>query len=52
VRLALERRRELAAQPPPVALHLPEHLQMRDTPVRPHGLDTYDQLSGKTDEHS
>jgi hypothetical protein len=52
VRLALEHRRELAAQPPPVALLLPAHLQMRDTLVRPHRLDTYDQLSGKTDEPS
>jgi transposase len=52
VRLALERRRELAALPPPVALHLPEHLQKRDTHVQPHELHTYDQLSGETNERS
>jgi hypothetical protein len=42
VRLALEREREAAGQPPPVALALPEHVARRDAPVRPHALDTYD----------
>ena len=42
VRLALERAREAAGQPPPVALVLPEHVARRDAPVRPHALDTYD----------
>ena len=40
--LALERAREAAAQPPPVALMLPEHVTQRDAPVRPHALDSYD----------
>ena len=42
VRLALERAREAAGQPPPVALVLPEHVARRDAPVRPHELGSYD----------
>ena len=42
VRLALERAREAAGQPPPVALVLPEHVARRDAPVRPHDLGSYD----------
>ena len=45
VRLALERRRELRNEPPPVAMLLPEHVAARDAPVRTHSLDSYDQLS-------
>jgi len=44
VRLALERQRDDRKQPPPVALVLPEHVRARDKAVRPHSLDTYDQL--------
>ena len=47
VRLALERAREAAGQPPPVALVLPEHVARRDAPVRPHALDTYDRRQDK-----
>jgi transposase len=49
VRLALERRREQRHFPPPVAVILPAHVQARDTTVRPHQLDAYDQL--KTPRH-
>jgi len=42
VRLALERAREAAGQPPPVALVLPEHVARRDAPVRAHELGRYD----------
>ena len=42
VRLALERAREAAGQPPPVALVLPEHVARRDVLVRPHELGSYD----------
>jgi hypothetical protein len=45
VRLALERAREAAGQPPPVALVLPEHVARRDAPVRPHALNSYDRRS-------
>ena len=44
VRLALERRRQAQAEPPPLAVSLPEHVKRRDSPVRPHNLDDYDQL--------
>jgi len=44
VRLALERRRQAQAAPPPLAVSLPEHVKRRDVPVRPHDLDGYDQL--------
>lgn len=47
VRLALERRREELAQPPPVAMLLPEHVIARDAPVHTHRLDSYDQLTEK-----
>jgi hypothetical protein len=33
------------ASPPPVALTLPEHVRRRDSVVRPHRLDSYDQLN-------
>jgi transposase len=52
VRLALERRREARQAPPPVALHLPEHVRSKDTLVTPHRLDIYDQLVGVADEHA
>lgn len=45
VRLALERRREARRQAPPVTLILPDHVRARDAVVRPHDLDTYDQLT-------
>jgi hypothetical protein len=44
VRLALERRRDDRRQDPPVAVTLPAHVRARDKPVRPHSLETYDQL--------
>jgi len=51
VRLALERAREAAGQPPPVALVLPEHVAKRDAPVRPHDLGSYDRQSGGQPDH-
>lgn len=45
VRLALERRREARALPPPVEISLPRHVQERDTPVQAHPLDGYDQIT-------
>ncbi|HKU14435.1 MAG TPA: IS21 family transposase [Steroidobacteraceae bacterium] len=45
VRLALERRRIARGAPPPVEINLPEHVRNKDSPVQPHRLDTYDQLS-------
>lgn len=52
VRLALEHRREARHASPPVATCLPQHVQQKDTPVQPHRLDTYDQLTGEDDEPS
>ena len=49
VRLALERRREARGEPPPIAPALPARAQDRDTPVRPHALNTYDQLKDTAD---
>ena len=49
VRLALERRREQQGAAPPVALTLPAHVRDRDAPVRPHALETYDQLKDDRD---
>ena len=45
VHLALEVQREARNQPPPVAVCLPAHVAERDTVVKPHKLDSYDQLT-------
>jgi len=52
VRLALERRRQAREAPPPIGVHLPDHVKRRDVTVRPHRLDGYDQLmeAGHDDE--
>ena len=50
VRLALERRRGLDGDAPPVALVLPAHVQARDAPVQPHALEPYDQLQEHSDD--
>jgi hypothetical protein len=50
VRLALERARDAAGQPPPLALVLPEHVARRDAPVRPHALESYDRRSQPQDD--
>jgi transposase len=51
VRLALERRRAERGEPPPVAMSLPEHVRRKDTPVQPHRLDSYDQLTTDNGDH-
>jgi transposase len=48
VRLALERRREQRNEAPPVAVELPDHIKTRDAAVKPHRLETYDQLKDHT----
>lgn len=50
VRLALERVREAAGEPPPVALVLPEHVVRRDAPVRAHELASYDRTENDDDD--
>ena len=50
VRLALERAREAAGTPPPVALVLPEHVARRDAPVRAHDLASYDRMENNDDD--
>jgi transposase len=50
VRFALERRRQQQGGDPPVAVVLPAHVQARDRPVRPHALETYDQLKDPSDD--
>ena len=52
VRLALELRRQAQAEPPPLAVCLPDHVKRRDVPVRPHRLDDYDTLMENADEHA
>jgi transposase len=52
VRLVLERRREDRQQLPPVAMTLPAHVQARDVAVRPHSLETYDQLKDHNHDES
>jgi len=50
VHLALERRRQAQAAPPPLAVCLPNHVKRRDIPVRPHGLDGDDCLMENADD--
>jgi hypothetical protein len=50
VRLALDHRRELRKEAPPVAVILPEHVKARDAHVQPHRLEPYDQLKEQADE--
>jgi transposase len=50
VRLALERRRQATAKPPPLPVALPEHVKRRDVPVRPHNLNDYDRLMETDDD--
>jgi transposase len=50
VRLALERQREQIGGEPPVAIVMPAHVRERDAPVRPHALETYDQLKDQHDD--
>ena len=50
VRLALEHRRELRDEAPPVAVVLSEHVKVRDVHVQPHRLEPYDQLKEQPDE--
>ena len=45
VRLALEVQRELKNQPPPVEVCMPKHVADRDAVIKPHKLETYDQLT-------
>jgi transposase len=52
VHLALERRRQAQAAPPPLAVCLPDHVKRRDIPVRPHCLDGYDRLMENADDHA
>ena len=52
VRLALETQREARNQPPPVAVCLSEQAARRDTVVKPHRLDTYDQLTHTDTSHT
>src|ERR1700693_5172161 len=50
VRLALDHRRELRNEAPPVAVILPEHVKARDAHVQPHRLEPYDQLKEQANE--
>jgi transposase len=52
VRLALERRRQANAEPPPLAIVLPDHVKHRDVPVRAHNLTSYDHLMETDDDDS
>ena len=52
VRLALERRRQVLAVPPPLAVALPEQVKQRDIPVQPHDLAGYDALMENRNDHA
>jgi hypothetical protein len=44
VRQVLDRRLKSRNQPPPVEVPLPDDPRIRDIVVKPHALETYDQL--------
>ena len=50
VRIALERRLDQQGAAPPVAVTLPAHVRDRDKPVRPHALESYDELKDDQDD--
>ena len=52
VRWALEIQRESMNQPPPVAVGMPQHVAARDTVVKPHQLESYDQLTDTKGDHN
>ncbi len=51
VRLALARRRQAKAEPPPLAVALPDHVKRRDVAVRAHALNDYDRLMEHDDDN-
>jgi len=54
VRQLLEQARHAHAQPPPIAVALPQDPRVRDIVVHPHALDTYDHIrtEPENDDHS
>ncbi len=50
--LVERKRREARQAPPPVGIHLPEHVRHKDKLVIPHRLDIYDQIAGDANEHA
>ena len=48
----LERRRQVLAVPPPLAVALPEQVKQRDIPVQPHDLAGYDALMENRNDHA
>jgi len=50
VRQVLDRRLKARDQPPPVAIPLSDDPRLRDMVVKPHALDTYDQLQMEADD--
>ena len=50
VRLVLERKRQAAGMAPPVGLHLPDDPRVRDLNVKPHNLQSYDDLKEAADD--
>jgi hypothetical protein len=53
VRFLLERQRRASGRPVPIPVELPDDPRIRDLSVRPHSLDTYDQIREVTaNEHN
>ena len=44
VRISLEKQREARHQPPPISVTLPDDKRVRELVIRPHQLESYDQL--------
>lgn len=51
VRLSLEKHREEHNQLPPIAITLPNDERVRELTVRPHALESYDQLQSLEENH-
>lgn len=50
IRMLLDQRRHAQGRPPPVAVSLPDDPRVRDIVVRPHALETYDNLREQDDD--
>ena len=50
IRHILDRKRHERRQPPPIAIALPDDPRVRDLTVRPHSLESYEQLHKETDD--
>ena len=52
VRTSLEKQREERHLPPPLSITLPDDQRVREQVIRPHSLESYDELHAEPEENS